>query len=187
VNRTSSSARRHPVSERVRAAAAKLANMARYALGLAAALVFARVALSFHIIDRYADARSFQSRTRGPGYGERGWILLNSAEFFLTLGPVLTACAAIGIALAVGRWIAKDPARIGIFSLALLLNFLLLLVAGSNSEVYRLWGFLGAAFAVPAVYAAERLGQDPVTSSVAFSAALLLWLALLTPRFGWVG
>jgi hypothetical protein len=178
--------RRRPAAERVRAAAAELANIARYWLGLAAALAVARVALSFHFIERYLDARSLQSRTRGAGY-EWNWLVLNGTEFFLTLGPVLTACAGIGMVLSIGRWIAKGPPRLGVFSLALLLNFLMLLVAGSNSEVYRLWAFLGAAFAVPAVYAAGRLGQDPVTGRVVFSAALLLWLALLTPHFGWVG
>jgi hypothetical protein len=178
--------RRRPAAERVRAATEKLANIARYWLGLAATLVVARIALSFHFIERYADARSLQFRTRGPGH-EWGWLVLNSVEFFLTLGPVLTACAVIGIALGIGHWIAKGRQRVGVFSLALLLNFLLLLLAGTNSEVYRLWAFLGAAFAVPAVYAAGRLGQNPVTSAVAFSAALLLWLALLTPHFGWVG
>ena len=58
---------------------------------------------------------------------------------------------------------------------------------GANSEVYRLWAFLGLALLVPAIHAARALlGLDGTRGRVVYGALVCGWTLAAALRFGHV-
>lgn len=153
-----------------------------YASGLVGVLLALQFLLSFHIVARFLDARGLQTLWReGPTYGQ--WFMLNSIEFFLSLGPVLTSLAMAGIA--VGLCSLGEITYARTFSLAVAGTFVLLGAFGSNSEVYRLWAFFGLAF-VPAVVLATQLLGLHLNRLLGVAALIthLLWLLPFASHYG---
>lgn len=166
--------------------AGRLSDAAVYAAAVAGSLLVLRLVLTFHVVDRYVDALSLQATWRGVGEGvppNWRWVLLNSCEFFLTSGPVLTALSLMGTGVALYALRAATIADK--FALAVAAVFLLSAILGRNSEVYRLWAFWGLAFIGPALLALRAVGPDwQRAAGVVAVGSHLLWLLLLATRFG---
>lgn len=160
----------------------RIAGLALYGLGVTVTLLLLHLTLSFHILNRYLDARSLQAMWReGPDSWQ--WFVLNSTEFFLALGPVFTSLSIIGgVASLYSLPYCSPPQK---FSIALALTFILLAALGSNSEVYRLWAFFGLAFTAPSALGVYFLGGRRATLLGTIAVAThLLWLLPFASHYG---
>jgi hypothetical protein len=167
-----------------------LADAAVYLGGIACSLLVLRGVLSFRVIDRYRDALSLQATWRGTAAvgtpDDWQWLILNSVEFMLTLGPVLGFLSVAGVAIALRSLRRSEHAEK--FSLAVAATFLAVAIFGRNSEVYRLWAFWGPVFVVPALLTTQAIGGSrPGLAGTLAVAAHLLWVLPFATRFGWVG
>jgi hypothetical protein len=163
--------------------------LAAYASAYAASVLALRFLLQFQIVERYTEARLIQASWRWRLAGSTlSWAALNSLEFGLTLGPIVAGFGLLGVAASTASLArGRDCARPACFSIAVAVVTAILALAGANSEVYRLWAFLGPMVMAAAILGAWTLGwTDSAPKRVALVGSLLVWVALLCPRFGFL-
>jgi len=191
------SVRRGSVTQETRGDAAlpstrwSLQALGAYLLGLAGTLGVLRLAFGFAVLDRYRAARGIQTTIRDVNVDSHEaawrWILLNSLEFGASIGPLFCVLAAVGAALGVRALLRCGASTADTTSVAVVGVLLALLVVGANSEVYRLWAFLGLALGVPVFRAAQPLFRlERRNGRVVYTALCWVWALAAAARFGHV-
>jgi hypothetical protein len=124
-------------------------------------LLFLRLVLAFHFVDRYLVARriqaGFQDLILRTHEAHWRWTIFNGVEFSASMGPPLVCLAVIGVCAGMVALLKRRATVVDTTSIAVLCVFALLLAVGRGTNVYRLWAFLGLALVVPAVHAGREL------------------------------
>ncbi|MDJ0851975.1 MAG: hypothetical protein QNK04_26690 [Myxococcota bacterium] len=168
-----------------------LRGAAAYGAGLLGGLLLLRVGFAFHVFERYAMARGLQTTVRDANVGAHEaawrWVLLNGIELAASLGPIIVVLAAFGVVAAAVALVQRRAAAPDTTSLAVVAVLAALLLFGVNSEVYRLWAFLGVALLVPAVHAGrEVFALDTLRGRATWWLLVCAWTLAVAARYGHV-
>ncbi len=164
---------------------------AAYGGGLLGGLLLLRLLFDFRVLERYRMARGLQTTVRDVNVEAQEpawrWVLLNGVEFAASLGPLLALLAVFGSVAAAVALARRRGGTADTTSLAVAAVFAALLLFGVNSEVYRLWAFLGIALLVPALRAGRELFTlDTARGRAAWWLLVCAWTLAVAARYGHV-